>query len=109
MDQWAIVMYLARKGLTAVAIHEHLLATLGAEVISYPSVTCHLREAKFATSNPEVTFSEPIRKHNDCDQAIILASDRTTIYVNMPIGVTHSPAMNHSQSAFNAIVGFPGP
>jgi hypothetical protein len=73
MDQCVIVLYLARKGLTAVEICEHLLATLGAEVINSSSVTRHLREAKFATSNPEVTFSEPIRKRNDCDQAILPA------------------------------------
>jgi hypothetical protein len=50
-------------------------ATLGAEVISYPSITPYLREAKFATSNPAVTFSEPIPEHADCDQAILLALD----------------------------------
>jgi hypothetical protein len=39
MDQLSIVLYLARKGLAAVAIDEDLITTLGAEGISYPSVT----------------------------------------------------------------------
>jgi hypothetical protein len=39
MDQRLIVLYLARKGLTVMAIYEDLIATLGAEVMSYPSVT----------------------------------------------------------------------
>jgi hypothetical protein len=56
MDQQSIVLYLARKGLVAVGIYQDLVAVLGAEAIICPSVTRHLREAKFATSNPEVTF-----------------------------------------------------
>jgi hypothetical protein len=53
-------LYLARKGLAAVAIYEDIVATPVAEAISYSSVTRYLREAKFATSNPDVTFYEPV-------------------------------------------------
>jgi hypothetical protein len=56
MDQRSIVLCLGRKGLAAVAIEDDLVATLGAQAISYPSVTRYLRETKFATSNPEITF-----------------------------------------------------
>jgi hypothetical protein len=63
------------KRLTAVAIYEAFVVTIVAEVISYPSVTRYLREAKLATSNPEVSFSESISGHDDCDQAILLALD----------------------------------
>jgi hypothetical protein len=35
MDQQSIVLYLARKGLSAFAIHHDLVATLGEEAISY--------------------------------------------------------------------------
>jgi hypothetical protein len=45
------------KGLAEVSIHDDLVATLGAEAISYPSVTRHLREARLAISNPGITFS----------------------------------------------------
>jgi hypothetical protein len=31
MDQQSVVLYFSRKGLSAVAIHEDLVATLGAE------------------------------------------------------------------------------
>jgi hypothetical protein len=75
MDQRSILPYLAWKGLAAVAIYEDLVAALEAETINYPSVTRYLREAKFATSNPEVTLFEPIREHDDCNQAILLALD----------------------------------
>jgi hypothetical protein len=61
------------KRLAAVAIHDDLVATLGAEAISYPSVTCHLREAILATSNPGTTFFELIIEADDSDEAILPA------------------------------------
>jgi hypothetical protein len=61
--------------LAAVVVHEDLVAILGAEAINYRSVTRRLRETKFAISNPEVIFSQPIREHDDCDSAILLALD----------------------------------
>jgi hypothetical protein len=73
MDQRSIVLYLARKGLATVAIHDDRVATLGVEAISYPSVTRHLREARLATSNPGITFSELNIESDDCDEAILLA------------------------------------
>jgi hypothetical protein len=36
MGQQSIVLYLSRKGLSAVAIHDDLVAILGAEAMSYP-------------------------------------------------------------------------
>jgi hypothetical protein len=48
MDRQSIVLYLSRKGLSSVAIHDDLVATLGAEAVSYPSVTRYLRETIFA-------------------------------------------------------------
>jgi hypothetical protein len=42
MNQQSIVIYLSRKGLSAVAIHDDLVATLGAEAVGYPSVTRYL-------------------------------------------------------------------
>jgi hypothetical protein len=75
MGQRSIILYLARNGLAAVAIDEALVATLGPEMIGYSSVTRYLREAKFATSNPEVAFTGQIREHDHCDQTILLASD----------------------------------
>jgi AraC-like DNA-binding protein len=68
-------MYPARKELAAVVIDEDLAVTLATEAVSYPSVRCSLREAKFATSNPDVTFSELMRGHDDRNQAILLALD----------------------------------
>jgi hypothetical protein len=35
MDQQSIVLYLSRKGLSAVDIHDDLVVTLGAEAVSY--------------------------------------------------------------------------
>jgi hypothetical protein len=73
MDQRPIVLYLVRMGLAAVVINEDLIATLGSVAISCSSNTHDLRESKSATSNPELTFSEPIHEHNDCGQAALLA------------------------------------
>jgi hypothetical protein len=59
MDQQSIVVYLSRKGLSAVAIHNGLVAILGAAEVSYPSVTRYLREAIFASSNPPDPLPPP--------------------------------------------------
>jgi hypothetical protein len=72
MDQQLIVLYFSRKGLSAVTIHDDLVATLGAEAVSYPSVTRYLREAIFASSNPD-TLPLPEHYLDDSDQAILLA------------------------------------
>jgi hypothetical protein len=73
MDQQSIVIYLSRKGLSAVAIHNDLVATLCAEAVSYPSVTRYLREAIFASSNPPDPLPPPEHQLDDSDQAILLA------------------------------------
>jgi hypothetical protein len=52
MDHQSIVLYRSRKGLSAVVIHDDLVAILGAEAVNYPSVTRYLREAIFTRSNP---------------------------------------------------------
>jgi hypothetical protein len=46
MEQRSIVLYLARKGLSPLAIHDDLVTTLGADADaeSYSSVTRYLRD-----------------------------------------------------------------
>jgi hypothetical protein len=66
-----------------VVIDEDLVATPDPGVMTYLSVTGDLRQAKFTTWNPEVTFSEPIREHDDCDQTILLALDEQR-FASMP-------------------------
>jgi hypothetical protein len=68
-----IVLYRARKELTAIVIHDNLIATLSAKEISYSSVTRYFREARLATSNPEITVSEINIEPDDCDDVILLA------------------------------------
>jgi hypothetical protein len=58
MDQQSIEFYFARKELNAMAIHRELRAMITAEVISYPSVTAYLREAKFSFPIPSPTVSD---------------------------------------------------
>jgi hypothetical protein len=73
MDQQSIVLYLSRKGLSALAIHDDLVATLGGEAVSYPSVARDLHEAIFASSNPLDPVPSPENPLNDSGQAILLA------------------------------------
>jgi anti-sigma factor ChrR (cupin superfamily) len=73
MDQQSKVLYLSMKRLPAVAIHDDLVATLGAEAVSYPSVTRYLREAIFASSNLPDPLPPPEHQPDDSDQAILLA------------------------------------
>jgi hypothetical protein len=73
MEQRSIVLYLAKKGLLALAIHDDLVTTLGAvaDAVSYSSVTRYLRAAVFAYSNPPTPLPEPEDQFDDCDHAIM--------------------------------------
>jgi hypothetical protein len=62
MDQQSIVLYLPRKGLPAVAIHDDLVATLGAEAVSYPSMTHYLGEGVFTSSNRSIHSRKTVFK-----------------------------------------------
>jgi hypothetical protein len=75
MYQHSILSRFARKRLAAVVIYKDFMATLGAEAISDPLAMRCLQEAKFATSNLEVTFSEPIHEYNDGDQTTLPTLD----------------------------------
>jgi hypothetical protein len=74
MEQRSIVLYFARKRLSPLAIHDDLVTTLGADAVSYSSVTRYLRDAVFASSNPLTRLSEPEAQFDDCDHAITLSS-----------------------------------
>jgi hypothetical protein len=73
MDQQSIVYYLSMKGFSTVVIHDDLVATLGAEAVSHPSLTHYLHEAIFASSNPPDPLPPPEHQLDDSDQAILLA------------------------------------
>jgi hypothetical protein len=78
--------------LAAVTIFEDLVATLGTEATGCPSITRYPREAKFATSNPEVIFAEPIREHDNYSQTILLAFDEQPFAsVRQLARLTHLP------------------
>jgi hypothetical protein len=55
------------KRLPAVAIHDDLVATLGAEAVSYPSMTRYLCETGFASSNQPDLLPPPERQFDDFD------------------------------------------
>jgi hypothetical protein len=73
MDQRSIALYLHLKGLSARAIHDDHVATLGPKTVAYRRVTRYLREAKVGTA--EVTIDpEPSSPHiEDSDRAILAA------------------------------------
>jgi hypothetical protein len=73
MDQRSIVLYLARKKLSALDIYTDLVQTLGPDAVSYPSVTRFLRDAKCTLPNPPATFSDEMPGSDDSDEAILLA------------------------------------
>jgi hypothetical protein len=73
MEQRSIVLYLARKRLSPLAIHDVLVTTLGADAVSYSSATRYLRDAVFASSDPPTPLPEPEAQFDDCDHAIMLS------------------------------------
>jgi hypothetical protein len=78
MEQQSIVVYLARKGLSPLAIHDDLVTTLGADAdadaVNSSSVTRYLRDPVFASSNPPTNLPAPEAQFDDCDHAIMLSS-----------------------------------
>jgi hypothetical protein len=78
MEQRSIVLYLARKRLSPLAIHDDLVTTLNADAdadaVSYSLVTRDLRDAVFTSSNPLTPLPEPEAQFDDCDHAIMLSS-----------------------------------
>jgi hypothetical protein len=74
MEQRPIVLYLVRKGLSPLAIDVDLVTRLGADAVSYSSVTRDLRDAVVASSNPPTPLPEPEAQFDDCDHAIMLSS-----------------------------------
>jgi hypothetical protein len=92
MDQSSIVLYLSKKGLSAVAIHDDLVAILGAEAVNYPSVTRHLREAIFASFAPPDPLPRPEHQLDDSDPAIPLAlTDQPIVSIRELLRLTHLP------------------
>jgi hypothetical protein len=61
--------------MSAREIHDDIVATLGPDAVSYSSVTCYLREARFLPSKPE---PEPhpadVQKDLDDSDQVILAA-----------------------------------
>jgi hypothetical protein len=76
MKQRSIILYLARKELSPFAIHDDLVATLGADsdAVNYSSVTRYLRDAVSASSNPPAPLPESEAQFDHCDHAIMLSS-----------------------------------
>jgi hypothetical protein len=94
MDKQLIVLYLSRKGVSAVAIHDDLVTTLGTEAVGYPSVTHYLREAIFGSSNPPDPLRPPKHQLSDSDQGILLAlTDQPFASICELSRLTHLPRM----------------
>jgi hypothetical protein len=92
MDQKSICLSFARKGFKVVAIHKELAATLGAEAVSYPSVTGDIRDARLSPYTHPVTFSEPDPAHDDSNEAILLAlAEQPFASVRQLAGLAHLP------------------
>jgi hypothetical protein len=66
MDQKSIVLYLAGKDLSAIAVRHDLVATLGPEAVSHSSMTSCLHEAIFVPSNSLANIPEAEPQFDDC-------------------------------------------
>jgi hypothetical protein len=73
MDQRSIAVYLDLKGLSARAIHEDLIATLGADAVGYSTVTRYLRETHFSPSTDRIPSDLLPEMPEDADEAILSA------------------------------------
>jgi hypothetical protein len=59
--------------MSAHEIHDDVVAALGPDAVSYSSVTCYLREARFPLSKPEPHPANVQRYFDDSDQTILSA------------------------------------
>jgi histone-lysine N-methyltransferase SETMAR len=73
MDQPTIAIYLERKGLSARAIHQDLVATLGQDAVADSTVTRYLREIRFHPSTKAKASIEIPQVPDDSDEAILAA------------------------------------
>jgi hypothetical protein len=93
MAQRPIVAYLSLKRMSAREIHEDIVATLGADVVSYSSIARYLREAQFPPSKPESHPAVVQRDVDDSDQAILAAlEDSPFVSVRQFSRLTHLPS-----------------
>ena len=54
IDLRSIVLYLSEKEMSATAIHNDIIKTLGPNTISYKTVTKYLRATKFSPCNSPI-------------------------------------------------------
>jgi hypothetical protein len=76
IDQRSIVLYLHLKGLSAHAIHDDLVATLGPKAVVYSRVTRYRREAKLSTAEVSLDPESSSPHLDDSDRAILAALDK---------------------------------
>jgi hypothetical protein len=92
MTQLPIIAYLSLKGMSPREIHDNIVATLGSDAVSYSSVTCYFREARFPPSTPEPYLADVQRDLDDSDQAILAAfEDGPFASVRQFSRLTHLP------------------
>jgi ATPase subunit of ABC transporter with duplicated ATPase domains len=75
MDQRTIVAYLALKGLSARAIHEDRMATLGRDAMAYSTVARYLHDAHCSPSRQRTASVESSRAIDDSDEALLSSLD----------------------------------
>jgi hypothetical protein len=90
LEQRSIVLDLAIKRLSPLAIRGDLMATLGVEAVSDLSVAIYLPDAVFTSSDPPAPLSQPKPHLDDCDHAILLLlADQPLALVRMVSRLTH--------------------
>jgi AraC-like DNA-binding protein len=71
MDQQSIALYLAKKDLSATAIHRDLEETLGPEVVAYSTMTMYLRTLSFRGKTEEEEIVDHDQPLDEVDEAIL--------------------------------------
>jgi AraC-like DNA-binding protein len=73
MDQRSIALYLAKKGLSAAAIHGDLGETLGPQAVAYSTVTMYLRTLSFRGKTEEEEIGDHDQPLDEGDEVILKA------------------------------------
>jgi hypothetical protein len=93
MTRRPTVAYLSLKGMPERELHDDTVATFGPDALSYSSVACCLREARFPHSKPEPHPDDVQRDLDDSDQAILSAlEDSPFASVWLLSRLTHLPS-----------------
>jgi hypothetical protein len=97
MDQRSICLFLDRKGLSALEIHNELVAVLGTEAVADSTITRYLRQDHL----PAIMSEPPTKARSPLPKTQFLTPLRNNHSLVFKFSKAHLHSEHHGRSAFN--------